>query len=98
MGFVDFVAFLGWAVRFFGLLVFGVAAGWFTLYVFKVSEERWQLQIAVFLGIFAFTALLAAFSSAGGLGGFVLGLGGGLLYWGLRGDKPPDEETPDEEG
>ncbi len=97
MGFFDVVAFMGWMMRFLGLLVFGVAAGWFTLFAFKGSEGRWQLQSAVFLGIFAFTALLANFTSAGGLGGFVLGLGGGLLYWGLRGERPPDEEPSDEE-
>ncbi len=97
MGFLDVTAFLGSIVRLLGLLVFGVAAGWFTLYAFKQPEKRWQLQIAVFLGIFAFTALLANFSSAGGLGAFVLGLGAGLLNWGLRETDSSDEETPDEE-
>lgn len=97
MDFYDFFAFIGWIIRFFGLLVFGVAAGWFTLYAFKQPEQCWQLQIAVFLGIFLFTALLAHYSSAGGLGGFALGLGGGLLYWGMRGEKSPEEEIPDEE-
>ncbi len=97
MDFFDVISFFGWIIRFVGLLIFGVASGWFTLYAFKQSEQRWQLQIAVFLGIFSFTALLAYYSSAGGLGGFALGLGGGLLYWGMRGEKSPDEETPAEE-
>lgn len=97
MDFLDVIAFVGWIIRFFGLLVFGIAAGWFTLLAFKQPEGRWQLQIAVFLGIFAFTALLADYTSAAGLGAFALGLGGGLLYWGTRGEKPPEEETPDEE-
>ena len=97
MDFYNVVAFFGWIIRFLGLLVFGVAAGWFTLYTFKQSEQRWQLQIAVFLGIFLFTALLAHYSSAGGLGSFTLGLGGGLLYWGMRAEKSPEEEIPDEE-
>ncbi|MBC8503431.1 MAG: hypothetical protein ISR58_05480 [Anaerolineales bacterium] len=96
MEFFDVIAFFGWVVRFVGLLVFGIAAGWFTLYAFNNDEGRWQMQIAVFLGIFLFTALLAYYSSAGGLGGFALGLGGGLLYWGMRGGKLP-EEDPDEE-
>ncbi len=97
MGFLDVTAFLGSIVRLLGLLVFGVAAGWFTLYAFNQPEKRWQVQIAVFLGTFAFTALLANFSSAGGLGAFVLGLGAGLLNWGLREVDSPDEETPEEE-
>jgi hypothetical protein len=97
MDFLDVVAFLAWIVRFLGLLVFGVAAGWFSLYAFKQPEGRWQLQIAVFLGLFFLFGLLARFSSAGALGGFALGVGGGLLFWGLKGDRPPEEDTPEEE-
>ena len=97
MDFYDFVTFVGRIIQFVGLLIFGLAAGWFTLYAFKQPEPRWQLQIAVFLGIFLFTALLANSSSPGGLGGFALGLGGGLLYWGVRGGKSPDDETSEEE-
>jgi hypothetical protein len=92
MDFLDVVALIGWIVRFLGLLVFGVAAGWFTFFAFQQPERNWQLQIAVFLGLFLLIALLARFTSAGALGGFALGVGGGLLFWGLRAEQSLDEE------
>jgi len=97
MDFLDVVAFISWIVRFLGLVVFGVAAGWFSLYAFKQPEGRWELQIAVFLGLFLLFGLMARFSSAGALGGFALGVGGSLLFWGLKAEKPPEEDTPEEE-
>jgi hypothetical protein len=95
--FFDFVTIFGGLIQFVGLLIFGLAAGWFTLFAFKQPDSRWQLQIAVFLGLFLFMALLANTTSPGGLGGFSLGLGVGLLYWGTREKKPMDEEDSEEE-
>lgn len=97
MDFLDVISFLSWIVRFFGMLVFGLAAGWFALFAFNQPERRWQLQIAVFLGVFLLFGLLAQFTSAGALGGFSLGLGAGLLFWGLKADSPPEDEAADEE-
>ncbi len=96
MDFFDVVAIVGGIVRFFGLLVFGVAAGWFTLYAYRQPEKQWQLQIAVFLGFFLFAGLLARYVSAGGLGGFTLGAGGALLFWGLKADTTGDEPGEEE--
>lgn len=96
MDFLDVVTFVSWIVRFLGLIVFGLAAGWFTLYAFKQPEGNWQLQIAAFLGLFLLFGLMAWFVSPGALGGFALGVGGALLYWGLRGERSPKEETPEE--
>jgi hypothetical protein len=90
--FFDLTAFLGNILRLIGLLVFGISTGWFTLYAFRQPERKWQLQIAVFLGLLFFTAMTLRFSSAGGAGAFVLGAGGALLYWGQgKGNKlePP---------
>lgn len=92
MNFMDFVALAGYIMRLLGLLVFGVAAAWFTLTAYRQAGERWQLQIAIYLGLLFFTALLARFASAAGLGGFTLGTGAGLLYWGLRKEEAPDED------
>ena len=97
MNFLDIVSLISWIVRFLGLVVFGVAAGWFSLYAFKQPEKRWELQIAVFLGLFLLFALMARFTSAGALGGFALGVGGSLLFWGLKADAPPKEDEPEEE-
>ncbi|MBN1666936.1 MAG: hypothetical protein JW862_07595 [Anaerolineales bacterium] len=84
MTFIDFLQILASLLRALGMLVFGVGAGWFVLYAFRQPERRWQLQIAVFLGFFFFTALAARFTSAAGIGGFTLGAGAALLFWGLR--------------
>jgi len=94
--FSDFVSFLGVTLRLIGLLVFGVATGWFTLYAFRQPERKWQLQIAVFLGFLLMTALTLRFTSAGSAGTFVLGAGGALLYWG-RGTKKEPESTGENE-
>ena len=92
-------SFFGSLFQVIGLLVFGVAAAWFTLYAFRQPERRWQLQIAVFLGFLFFTALTLRYTSAGGAGGFVLGAGGALLFWGLRGEGESEDTAsePDEE-
>ncbi len=90
--FCDLIWFVGGVFQMLGLLVFGVAAAWFTLYAFRQPERRWQLQIAVFLGFLFFTALTLRFTSTGGAGGFLLGAGGALLFWGLRGEGEAEED------
>jgi hypothetical protein len=95
--FNDFLMFLGGVLRLVGLLVFGVSAGWFTLYAFRQPERKWQLQVAVFLGFMFFTALTLRFTSAGGAGAFALGAGGALLYWGKeKGDQPEEPPEPED--
>ncbi len=80
--FVFTMKFLGTLLRALGLLVFGLAGGWFTLHAFEREDAPWSLQVAVYLGFFAFTALIARFTSPGGLGAFALGAAAALLYWG----------------
>ncbi|MEA2008822.1 MAG: hypothetical protein U9O54_06845 [Chloroflexota bacterium] len=91
----EFLAFLGMFGQVFGLIVFGVAAGWFTLYAFQQPERRWELQSVVFGVFFLFVALLARFSSPGAFGGFLLGVTGAFLYWGIF--KKSASESEDEE-
>ena len=82
--------------RVFGMLVFGVAAGWFTLFAFR--QRPWQLQIAVFLGFFLLAAVISHSSPAAGVGAFGLGAGGAVLFWGLKDqNKKEEEEQPEEE-
>lgn len=71
-------------VRFLGMATFGVAASWLTLAAFRQPDNTWQLQIAVFLGYFAFAAVLVRFATPGALGGYAIGAGAALLAWGLR--------------
>ena len=87
---------LSYFIRFVGLLVFGVAAGWFTVYAFRELAESWQLKIAVFLGFLTFSAALVRFESAGAEGGYALGAGAALLIWGLRQGNKEESETVEE--
>ena len=98
--FFDFVDILAAILRLLGMLVFGLGAGWFTLFAFRQPERRWQLQIAVFLGFFFFAALTMRFGSAASIGSFSLGAGAALLYWGLKKEtdaQQPEAEEPAEE-
>ena len=89
----DLVTYAGALFRVLGMLVFGVAAGWFLLHTYRQAAERWQLQIAIFLGFFFFVAATIRFTSAAGIGAFALGAGAAMLFWGLR---KPTEADPDE--
>jgi len=70
-----------------GLIVFGVTAGWFTLYAFNSEEKNWQLQGLVFSVYLLFVALLARAVSPGALGGFLLGAAGAFIFWGMIKDQ-----------
>jgi hypothetical protein len=94
--FFDLVSFLGSILRLVGLLVFGIAAGWFSLFGFRQPERRWELQAAVFLGFLLFSALTLRFASAGGAGAYALGAGCALLYYGMKKDTAGAVETEEE--
>ncbi len=84
---------LGILVRFIGLIVFGLAVGWFSLDAYR--KGSWQLQIAAILGFFGLTAIFVRFATAGALGAFALGSGAAVLFWGLqkqKGEKGEEEE------
>ena len=95
-GYRDALLIIGSLARAIGMLAFGVGAGWFTLYAFREAKEKWQLQIAVFLGFFFFVAMAVRFTSAAGIGCFTLGAGAALLIWGLRQGSAPAEEDDEE--
>lgn len=89
--------FLGYIVRPFGVLVFGVAAGWLTVRTIKLEGQAWQLSVAALLGLLAAFVFLGHWVSGGGtIGFFGLGAGAAVLVWGLIGPgKPKDEEEED---
>lgn len=91
----DFLTVLSELVRMFGLLVVGIASGWFTLYAFR--ERPWQLQIAVFLGFILLVSIISFSTPAGGVGAFALGAGAAMLFWGLKGAEKPEEEEETED-
>ena len=96
--FIDLVSFLGVLLRLAGLVVFGVAAGWFTLFTFRQPEGKWQLQAAAYLGFVTLSALIFGLVSPGGAGAYALGAGVTLLYLGNQkapqGGEPADLEGP----
>ena len=75
---------IGIVIRDIGLLVFGVAAGWLTMSVFQQPERQWQLQAVTLSALFILTGMLAAFTSAGGLGAFSMTCGVTVLALALR--------------
>ena len=84
---------IGYMLRFLGVLVFGVAAGWLAARIVKSDETGWQLLLGMFLGLLAAFVLLGHWVQGGGaLGAFGLGAGGGLLIWGLLGKKKDEED------
>ncbi len=84
MDLYDVISFFSGLVQFAGLLVFGVGVGVLTVNVFQQPEQRWQLQMAIVLGFFFLSAVVAAFVTPGGVGAFGLGAGGALLFWGVK--------------
>lgn len=67
----------------FGVLVFGVALGWFTITAFK-RETSWYYQAVVLVVFFGFFAIVFWKSDPGVLGELTLGTGLALLLWGRR--------------
>jgi hypothetical protein len=72
----------GWALRFLGLIVFGLGAGWLTLDTLGKKDAAWQLKAVVVVGLMGFAGAMLRFSNAGAIAGFVLGSGVALLLWG----------------
>lgn len=84
---VRILALGGYAVRFLGLLAAGLGVGWLVVSVLKNPGMTWQTQIAVVFVFAAITAMGVRYLTSGALGGYGLGVGAGLLFWGLRQDE-----------
>lgn len=88
------VTLLGFAIRGLGMLVFGLGAGWLTLYVYKLPETSLYVKVASILGSSAVLSVIVVFlgGNGGAFGAFTLGLGAALLLWGLRPIADDEEE------
>jgi hypothetical protein len=83
---------LGFAIRVGGMIVLGVAMGYFTIEFYRKGQQVWMLQIALFLGFIGLVIALSTFTSPGTLGAFALGAGGTLIYkLGFEKDEKKDE-------
>jgi hypothetical protein len=92
--FFEVVDILGLLVHVFGLVLFGVAAGWFTHSVINQPEKNWQLQSIVYSVFLVFVAMLARYLTPGALGAFLVGAAGAIIFWGLikNREKPPKKK------
>ena len=94
--FYDFMSFVSEMIQMFGLLILGIAAGWFTIYAFV--NRPWQVQVASILGAFFLAAAMAYSVAASSTGSFAIGFGGAILFWGLlESRKDAGEENAAEE-
>jgi hypothetical protein len=84
----EIFGFLGFLLSALGLLVFGFAAGRFTLDAFQ--KAGWQVQVALVLGIFVVLIGLANYATPGSVGAFALGAGIAFISGGSK--KKDDEE------
>ena len=93
-GIIRIVTLLGLAIRGLGMLVFGLGAGWLTLYVYKLPETSWYVKVASVLGSSGVLSVMIVFmrGNGGAFGAFALGLGAALLLWGLRPTAGDEEE------
>ena len=81
--FYEVLEIIGIFIQVLGLVLFGVAAGWFTLHVISQPEKNWQLQSIVYSVFLAFVAAMTRFLSRGAIGAFLIGAAGAMIYWGL---------------
>jgi hypothetical protein len=83
--------------KFAGLIVLGFALGKFLPAVFHHEDtDKWQLKIAVFLGLMGVLVAML-FSSHVALAGFALGMGISMLLGKSKKKEPPVEEKKEEE-
>jgi xanthine/uracil permease len=91
--FYDVIDVVGLFVQVLGLVLFGVAAGWFTLKVIDQPDKNWQLQSIVYSVFLIFVSLLARYVTPGAFGAFLVGAAGALIYWGLiKNREKPDKK------
>ena len=81
--FYEIIEILGLIIQLLGLFLFGITAGWFTLYVINQPEKSWQMQSIVYSVFLIFVALMARYLNPGALGTFLIGAAGAMIYWGL---------------
>ena len=85
--FYEVIEILGMVVQFLGLILFGIAAGWFTINLAKGADQPWQLKSIVYSVFLIFIAMVGRFLTAGAFGSLLLGAAGAMIFWGLVKDR-----------
>jgi hypothetical protein len=85
--FYQVIEILGMIVQFLGLVLFGVAAGWFTITLTKSADQTWQLKSIVYSVFLVFVAMMGGSLTAGAFGSLLLGAAGAIIFWGLIKDR-----------
>jgi xanthine/uracil permease len=90
--FYDVIDIVGLFVQVIGLLLFGVASGWFTLNMITQPDKNWQLLSVVYGVFLIFVTLLARYLTPGAFGAFLVGAAGAMIYWGLIKNREKPEK------
>jgi hypothetical protein len=91
MDIYDLMELLGIILRALGAAAFGLGVGWFSVQTLR--GKSWELKVATVLGLLAAFVLIGRWvPSPGALGGYGLGVGTGLLIWGVGRLTPSDND------
>ena len=90
--FYEVLEIIGIFIQVLGLVLFGVATGWFTLHVIGQPEKNWQLQSIVYSVFLVFVALMVKHLTRGAIGAFLVGAAGAMIYWGLIKNREKPEK------
>jgi MFS family permease len=81
--FYEVISLIGILFQVIGMILFGVAAGWFTLHLINQPEKNWQMVSIVFSVFLVFIALMVRHLTRGAEGAFLIGAAGALIFWGI---------------
>lgn len=85
--FYEVIGIAGMIVQFLGLILFGIAAGWFTVSLVKGADQPWQLKSIVYSVFLVFMALMGNVLTPGAFGSLLLGAAGAMIFWGIIKDR-----------
>jgi xanthine/uracil permease len=90
--FYEVLEIIGIVIQVLGMVLFGVAAGWFTLHVIGLPEKSWQLKSIVYSVFLVFVALMVKHLTRGAEGALLVGTAGAMIYWGLIKNREKPEK------
>jgi hypothetical protein len=95
--FYEILNILGTLLSIFGLIVLGVSLTWLLVNLLHHSEitGEWQ-KVCLVIGFLAFGSTIFWLVGQSGAGGFALGAGFGLLFFGMFKPQSKKQEKPDE--